>query len=695
MHQIIYVEIEMNGIKISLITALCVANSLAEVINLEPVSVTGLKEEQKILDQPLSISIKDEKEIELDQVIFQKDLFNSMAGVRVEQTTSIIGHKTAIRMPSTTGPYYLFMQDDIPVQSSGFFNHNGLAYTTFETATSAEVLKGAGTALYGSDAIAAVVNVKSAKDPSKDRESSVRVKGGSHGYVSGSVESSDTLDDKNAYFANFGYSRSSGWRQQTEYDRVEGTFRYDYLLNDENDFKFIATGSKTDAEQADSFENYALIEDSSAAPSDDPNYYKALETTDIKRKFDYARLSAQWSNYSFEDLEITTTPYIRYNRNRYVATWEKNLPSSDSTQKTLGLMQKNNLTQSWGRLIFGFDTEYTESDLQYNQDVEITTSGWGAKTYEAGPLYDYDVNYFAIAPYVHSDVSVSEQIILSAGLRYDYNHYDYTNNLTVGSDASNTYFRGPNRTDSYEHLSPKLAISYRPVEDLNLYARYANGFRIPQATTLYSEKVGYEAVDLDSETSNTYEIGVKKEFQKSYVEVSGYYMRIDDTITRYENPVSGLYFYDNGGETNHLGVEVAAFAQMTEDWGVKGAYSYAKHTFHNDPVYGNNQQAEAPNTTANARLIYTPTYLEGLNLMAEWQYVGKYWMDNENTREYNGYSIGHLKADYRYSDTISVFGKVTNITDKRYATSATYRYGSTNYTPGDPRQFYAGLEYRW
>jgi len=684
----------MNGIKISLIAALCVVNSYAEVINLESVSVTGLKEEEKVVDQALSISTKDQKEIELDQVIFQKDLLNSMAGVRIEQTTSTIGHKTSIRMPSTTGPYYLFLQDDIPVQSSGFFNHNGLAYTTFETANSAEVLKGAGTALYGSDAMAAVVNIKSAQEPSKERESRIRIKGGSYGYASGMVESSDTLDDKNAYRAKVGYSRSDGWRNQTEYDRVEGTLRYDYLVNDENAFKFVLTGSKTDAEQADSFSDFSFIENGSKAASDDPNYFKALATTDIKRKFDYARLSAEWNNYSVDDLEISVTPYLRYNRNRYVATWEKNLPSNDSTQRTFGLMQKNSLDQSWGHIIFGFDTEYTQADTEYNQDVEITTSGWGAKTYSVGPLYNYDVTYFAVAPYLHTDVSLSEELVLSAGLRYDYNHYDYENKLTVGADASDTYYRAADRTDSFDHLSPKVALSYRPMEDLNIYARYANGFRIPQASRLYSQKVGYESVNLDSETSDTYEIGVKKEFENSYLEVSTYYMVIDDTITRYTNVSNGLYYYDNGGKTNHKGVEITAFSQLTQDWGVKGAYSYSKHKFDNDPVYGNNQQAEAPNTTANGRVIYTPNYVKGLSLMAEWQYVGKYYMDDANTKEYNGYSIGHFKADYRYNKALSVFGKVTNITDKQYATAASLRYGN-NYTPGDPRQFYAGLEYRW
>jgi len=685
----------MNIVKIGLIAAACVVGTYAEVINLESVSVTGLREEQKVSEQALSISTKEEKEIKLDQVVFQKDLLNSMAGVRIEQTGSIIGHKTSIRFPSTTGPYYLFMQDDIPVQSSGFFNHNGLAYTTFESAKSVEVLKGAGTALYGSDAVAAVVNVKSAKAPSKDLESSVRVKGGSHGYLSGGVEASDSINEESGYRANVNYSKSSGWRQHTQYDRYEGTFRYDEMLNDENMLKVMLTGSKTDAEQADSFEDYTNIQERNTAPSDDDNYNLALEKTDVRRQFDYARLSLQWDNYSVDGLEITTTPYVRYNRNRYVATWEKNLPSSDSDQKTLGLLQKNTLEQSWGRLIFGFDTEYTDSSLAYNQDFDVTTTGWGAKSYTQGALYDYDVEYFAIAPYLHSDIKLGEQVMLNAGLRFDYNHYTYTNNLSVGADASNTYYRGADRNDDFNHLSPKLSLVYSASEGLNLYARYANGFRIPQATRLYSQKVGYEDVNLDAETSNTYEVGIKKEFAKSYVELAGYYMSVDDTITRYKDSVSGLYYYDNGESTLHRGVELTLFSQMNASWGAKLAYSYAKHSYANDAAYGSNEMAEAPNTTANARLIYTPEYLQGLSIMGEWQYVGSYWMDDENTQKYNGYSIGHLKADYQYNDAISVFTKVTNITDKAYATAASLRYNTNNYTPGDPRQFYAGLAYKW
>ena len=157
--------------KSTIVLALSAISLLAEskVIDLSPISVVGTGIEESVLEQPLSVATKGKEEVKLDQVIFQKDLLNSLSGVHIEQTGSVIGHTTAIRMPENKSSYYLFTQDGIPVQSSGFFNHNGLAYTTFQTASSVEVLKGAGTALYGSDAVAAVINVQSLNKPSKER----------------------------------------------------------------------------------------------------------------------------------------------------------------------------------------------------------------------------------------------------------------------------------------------------------------------------------------------------------------------------------------------------------------------------------------------------------------------------------------------------------------------------------------------
>lgn len=674
--------------KTAILLAISAINALAadNTYSLDTLSVTAYRDEENVFVQPHSIDVKKSAEVNLDQVVSQRDLLNSISGVRVEQTNDGSGHMTSVRMPLNTNPYYLFLQDGIPVQSSGFFNHNGLAFTSYGLANSVEVLKGAGTALYGSDAVAATINVMSAAEPSKVPTSTVRIDGGSDGYGAVSLENSATIDPKNAYRVGVKYNHNDSWREHNSLDRVELNGRYDYVINNDNVVKILLSGAKTDGEQADDFSKYENIENGSTAASDDnpgTGYYKALSKTDMRRKYDMARLSAEWTNYTFKDVEISLTPYIRYNRNRYIATWENNLPRNDSTQSTIGLLEKTTFDKVWGRVIVGLDTEYTKADQLNNQDFDINT-------YVTGPLYDYNVDYFAIAPFVHSDYKINNEITLSAGARLDYNQYEYNNNLSVGADASNTYYRPADRSDNFSHVSPKLSLSYQPREDLNLYARYANGFRIPQATQLYSQKVNTQVTTLNPETSNTYEVGLKKRYGKHFVELSGYYMTIDDTITSYTVP----YRYNaNGGTTIHEGLEASTSLTLTDQLEAKIAYSYSTHKFENDLKYKSNEMASAPKSTANTRLFYTPT--SGLTLMGEWQYVGSYWMDNENTKKYNGYSIGNLKADYKIKENISVFGKVNNITDKRYATRATYEYGSNNYTPGDPRQFFAGLQYTW
>ena len=75
------------------------------------------------------------------------------------------GHMTAIRQPITTKPVYAFLEDGVPIRSTGFFNHNALYEINIPQADRLEVIKGPGTAIYGSDAIGGVVNVFT-RDPS-------------------------------------------------------------------------------------------------------------------------------------------------------------------------------------------------------------------------------------------------------------------------------------------------------------------------------------------------------------------------------------------------------------------------------------------------------------------------------------------------------------------------------------------------
>ncbi len=654
------------------------------------ISVTASREEERVLDVPASIGVIDKENIALDQPNFQKELFNSIAGVRITQTGSTLGHITGIRMPLNTGPYYLFLQDGIPVQSSGFFNHNGLAYTNFTSAGSAEVLKGAGTALYGSDSIAATINVIS-NDPSLTEGYKLKVDGGSDGFGKLGLVGGHQYEDSSFGF-EASYSHNDGWRDHTTSKRNEANVTYYSDLDDKNSLKTIFAANKTEADMAGSLIGLDELKNNTDSVGD---IQAALDSgLPIERKFDFARLSTEWMHDLNAATELSTIAYLRYNRNRYIATWEKNLPQNDSKEKTLGVMFKANVDKGDTRWIAGTDLEITRSERNYDQLFDYEKAKPWEKDVPAGSIYDYDVDYLAVAPYARAEHNLSDKLQLNAGLRYDYSKFDYTNNTEDGQYEDSTYFRpGSDNDPSFDHLSPKLSLAYKIDNNQNTYARYANGFRIPQASRLYQLRTDNIAFDLDPETTDTFEIGYKLQTSQAQFDAAVYYMIIDDSIVRRENG-EGDRYYENGGKTTHKGVELTALYHFNKQFSTRLAYSYSKHEYDNDEVYGDNEQANAPNDIANFRLTYKPVSLPGLETMLEVEHVGDYWMDDNNTISYDGYTIGHLKATYKASKDLNISAKINNITDKTYAENATYSYGKEKYTPGAPRQFFVGLEYQ-
>jgi iron complex outermembrane receptor protein len=673
----------------SLVTAM-VNSYAAETISLEGITVTGERDQQSIMDQPVSIGYKKKAEVELDSAVNQKELMNSIAGVRITQTGSSIGHMASIRLPTNTGPYYLYLQDSIPVQSSGFFNHNGLAYTNFSTSGSVEVLKGAGTALYGSDAVAATINVISA--PERDQLGlKVTTEAGSDGFRRFNAAGGVDIDESSTITAQASHAQADGWRDHTEYDRQEVAVKYINDLNDSNTLRIGFSANKTVAEMAGDLVGYDAFKNQTTSVG---NIQPAIDSgLDIVRKFDFARVNVEWNHDLSDTATLNSIAYVRSNRNRYVATWENNLPQNDSQENTFGMLFKASMDFGLLRNITGLDFEYTQASKEYTQLFDYVPSGFGS-TVAAGKIYDYDVNYLAIAPYTRFEYLLTDKLKVGVGLRLDTNSFDYTNNLSDGKYAASSYSRASSDNDpNYNHISPKLDLTYQFNNAHMIYARYANGFRIPQASTLYSLKTDNISFSIDEEVTDTYEVGYKFVTDLYEFASSIYLLTIDDTIVRRENS-AGDRFYVNGDKTTHKGIELSLSSKLTDEFTSKIAYSYSKHEFDNDDVYGDNEQAQAPNNVGNVRLIYSPESLEGFTTMLEWEHVGSSWLDDENTKRYAGYDVGNIKLRYEINDQFKVFAKVMNITDRIFAESATINYGSERYTPGAPRQAYVGFEYK-
>jgi len=91
-------------------------------------------------------------------------------------------------------------------------------------------------------------------------------------------------------------------------------------------------------------------------------------------------------------------------------------------------------------------------------------------------------------------------------------------------------------------------------------------------------------------------------------------------------------------------------------------------------------------------LTYRPTWVGGLRFSAEWQALGKYWMDPSNTKSYPGYHLFNVRAAYEFK-AFKIWLHALNAGDALYATTAnSYAYGKS-YRPGNPRTFQLGIAY--
>ena len=138
----------------------------AQTPQLDEVTVIGTREAQPRAQETATVDVIDAAQINETLPAHPSEIMERIPGVHVNVTGGE-GHMTAIRQPITTSPVYLYLEDGIPTRSTGFFNHNALYEIDLPQADRIEVNKGPGTALYGSDAIGAVINVQTKAPPLK------------------------------------------------------------------------------------------------------------------------------------------------------------------------------------------------------------------------------------------------------------------------------------------------------------------------------------------------------------------------------------------------------------------------------------------------------------------------------------------------------------------------------------------------
>ena len=660
---------------------------------LEEVTVTATREAQSVAETAVSVGVINQDTVDDVKPSHPSEIMERIPGVHVNVTGGE-GHMTSIRQPITTGAVYLYLEDGIPTRSTGFFNHNALYEVNVPQSGGIEVLKGPGTALYGSDAIGAVINVQTRPAP-LEAEAEVGVEVGEHGWRRLLVTAGNTWDD-DGLRADVNVTTTDGWRDSTEYDRQTGTLRWDRMLDSGASLKTVVTASKIDQQTAGS----------SRLLADDYYNNPTMNYTPISyRKVDALRVSVAYEKETNDSL-LSLTPYIRSNSMDMLPNWMLSYDPVvyETKNDSIGLLLKyrQDFKPYRSRVIIGLDIDHSPGS-RYEQDITPTQVGNIYTSYTIDSvIYDYDVTYQGVSPYIHTEMSPTDRLRLSAGLRYDDMSYDYDNKLSVLTTG--THRRPADTTVSFSRLSPKLGLTYEINKAASGFISYREAFRAPSESQLFRQGQAVNTVGLKPVKVSNYEVGVRGRHESARFSVSLYHMSKKDDILTFTN-TDGNRETGNAGETLHKGVEIGVGSPLSETFELDIAVSHSKHIYQEwvsrNGDFTGNEMANAPSLVANTRLAYRPMFMNTGKLELEWVKLGDYWMDESNTYMYSGHDILNFRANYPVDKKLEIYGRLMNLVDKRYATNATYtaaRYGNPEkfeYSPGMPRTLYVGMNYNF
>jgi iron complex outermembrane receptor protein len=145
-----------------------------------------------------------------------------------------------------------------------------------------------------------------------------------------------------------------------------------------------------------------------------------------------------------------------------------------------------------------------------------------------------DVTSKNFAVFAQATYRFTEQLSLTGGLRYTWDDLEYTHtrapgvNATTGlpatgpgispNPAGGTIASGGNGTNTSSgatdngNLSGRAVLQFEPSEDVMLYGSYTRGYKGPAFNVFFNHTAPNNAVPIDEELSDSFEMGIKSQF---------------------------------------------------------------------------------------------------------------------------------------------------------------------------------------
>jgi hemoglobin/transferrin/lactoferrin receptor protein len=576
------------------------------------VVVSATRTERAEKETTTTVTVSTEKELERQLVGNIIDLTRFEAGVEVGNDPSRKGASTySIR---GIGGNRVLIQVDGVTLPDGAEAGRGMSrdYVDVDALKRVEILRGGGSALYGSDALAGVVTYTT-KDAADVLSPEGRFGGGLKvGYASVDNQKSTTATVAGRV-GNLDGIVVATRRQGNEYTPILGTpnplnletksllAKLGWKPNEANQLRLGFQSYRRNSETnllslhalALGFTNVYIVDDRAK----DDNRRDQINLEHVFEDDSAFLQRVEWRAFyqTAKSLEHTdefrerrsTSPYLRVRYTDY---------TFDQTQWGLRSQAERRFSLGgWAhRLLFGIDLNHTEVKQPYDR-TELTLSGTptttGPKTV-AGQLYPIklipDSTTTTTGAFIQAEVlSPNGMWSVVPGLRFD--RYSLTPHPDADYLRGNVTLNATPAEITNSVVTPKLGVVGKWNDMWSSYAQFAQGFRNPPYDytnfTMFSPSSGYVILpnpNLKPERSTSLELGMRGEASSWSASFAIYHNRyrnfITDVILPDPDPVYGLqqFQYQNVQDAKVQGAELRAGCVFLEGWRSNVSMAYAK-----------------------------------------------------------------------------------------------------------------------
>lgn len=662
-----------------------------DVTDLGEVVVSGNRELQSRTETPLAIHSITPKIINETKATRLDMLLNKVPGVYMVDLGNE-QHSMSIRQPLGYNNLYLYLVDGVPIRTVGDFNHNALIEINQAAVGRIEVIKGPASSLYGSEAVGGAINFLT-PTPSARLSGKIQLEGGSRGYKRTDFFVSNTYGKLGLYLGGYWADQKQAERLHNDFSKLALTFRADYNISTRNKLNFTA--------------DYIDYKTDQKGGLDSANFYNKSYESRYRftyRKVNALRLKAALEHYWSENDKTTVTLF-----HRNTAIGQNPFYSigmiSGSSSKAFGqinedafnsygaiVQHRKDFALLNGKWIIGISADYSPATY-YAKYIGVTMNAdrvFNTYTPTDSMLTDYKVKLFNSAVFTQLELNPVARLKVVAAARYDRMDYNFDNILPAGSFSG-----AKDATNHFSYFTPKLGATYSLTANHGVYANYSVGFAPPNITDLFT---GVQAPVLKPATYKNYELGgwFGLPGKKGIIDVAVYQLDGKNEIVSVRR-TDGTYRNQNAGQTSHKGVEVNVRYALLPGLELRAGGTYAQHKYREyvqqDRVYSGKNMAQAPQYILNSELTYRPAFIRGLRIATEWQSLGSYFTDPNNTEKYKGFNVVNIRAGYEIK-AWELWVNCLNLANTVYATTVEKSTWGTTYRPGQLRTFNVGLAYK-